>query len=57
MFLLNILYKITIVDTYKTMQVVYIGLFLLHDCMPVSIDGHISKGIACHEIKGTCMLN
>ena len=45
-------YKITIVDTYKTMYVVTsIGLVLsdrvLHDCMSVIIDGHISIGIAC----------
>ena len=35
-----------------------IGLVLsdrvLHDCMSVIIDGHISIGIACHEIKATC---
>ena len=25
-------------------------------CRPVIIDGHISIGIACHEIKSTCVL-
>ena len=25
--------------------------------MSVSIDGHICLGIACHEVKGTCILN
>ena len=40
-----------------------IGLVLsdrvLHDCISVIIDGHtcISIGIACHEIKATCVLN
>ena len=29
----------------------------LHDCMSVSIDGHIPIGIVCHEIKATCLLN
>ena len=54
------LYKIKIGDINKTMQVVcsYKGLVLLdiglHGCMSVSIDGHVPKGIACHEIKATC---
>ena len=28
-----------------------------HDCMSVIIDGHKSIGIACLEIKATCVLN
>ena len=43
------------VDTYKTMSVVNIGLILLdrglHDCISVSIGGHIPIVTACHEQK------
>ena len=53
--------QITIVDAYKKIVVTPIGLVLsdrvLHDCMSVIIDGHITIAIACHEIKAVCVLN
>ena len=61
MILHDFMYKITTDVTKKTMYIVNIGFAVLskgpEDCISISIDGYIPTGIACHEIKMTCIVN